>query len=237
PRPRLAVDRPAQGHRGQRPRDQARRQQPPARRGGARPRLRGDRRRARRGAALRAGGRRLRRRQVAAGDARRRGGHGSGPLAGCAQSDRSPDEREREAMKHADAQVLLELFANQPLAIVPDRLTTLRALVRDAEAVTEEEVRAALGAATSRGARDAPAGVAVIPIIGTIVPRASEYQERRFGVDSAERIRGELAAAVADKPVKHIVLHMDTPGGNVAGTPELARAVFEARGVKPVTAV
>ena len=140
-------------------------------------------------------------------------------------------------MKHADAQVLLELFANQPLAIVPDRLTTLRALVRDAEAVTEEEVRAALGAATSRGARDAPAGVAVIPIIGTIVPRASERQELLFGVVSAERIRGEVAAAVADKSVKHIVLHMDTPGGNVAGTPELARAVFEARGVKPVTAV
>src|SRR5690554_4819729 len=134
-----------------------------------------------------------------------------------------------------DVQELVGLFANQPLALLPERLSILRRILRDPESVGEQEMQAAFGAA-KRPKADNGGGIAIIPIMGTIVPRASALAEQR-GFVSAERIGREIAAAVEDESIRHIVLHMDTPGGNVAGVPELARQVFEARRVKPVTAV
>lgn len=83
-----------------------------------------------------------------------------------------------------------------------------------------------------------PARVAVLSIQGTIVPRAADAQRvSGGGLVSAEQIGQALAAAVADPTIRAIVLDMATPGGTVAGVPELAAQVASAAKQKRVVAV
>lgn len=84
----------------------------------------------------------------------------------------------------------------------------------------------------------APARVAVLSIQGTIVPRAADATRvSGGGLVSAEQIGQALAAAVADPSITAIVLDMATPGGTVAGVPELAAQVRSAAKQKTVIAV
>lgn len=85
-------------------------------------------------------------------------------------------------------------------------------------------------------ARRTPRNVAVIPIYGTMVPRADIFTETS-GLLSCEQIGQLIDAAVADPAVDVIVLDIDSPGGSVFGTAELAAKVAAARRVKRVVAV
>lgn len=80
------------------------------------------------------------------------------------------------------------------------------------------------------------AGVAVLPVRGMIVPRAT-YWSGLFGMTGLDQLAGSLAAALADSEVGEIVLDIDSPGGSVAGVAEMAERIYQARGVKPITAV
>ena len=111
--------------------------------------------------------------------------------------------------------------------------------------LAEEPLPEALNEAFSaRAARDArrgenlaiSAGVAVIPIYGMIVPRASMYSEIS-GAVSAQQISAQLSAALADESVSSILLDIDSPGGDVMGMTELAAEIHAARAKKPVTAI
>ena len=66
-------------------------------------------------------------------------------------------------------------------------------------------------------------GVAVIPVSGMIVREQGWYGTGQDAVASA------LKAAVADPSVRCILLDINSPGGTVAGTKELADAIAEAR--------
>jgi HK97 family phage major capsid protein len=57
------------------------------------------------------------------------------------------------------------------------------------------------------------------------------------GGTSTERFADDFDAAVADGNISAIVIDCDSPGGNVTGTPELAKRVFAARGKKKIVAV
>lgn len=74
-------------------------------------------------------------------------------------------------------------------------------------------------------------GVAVINVNGPTMKVRS-----KFGGTSSVDVRRALRMAVADDSVSAIVLHMDTPGGTVAGTHALAADVAAANAVKPVYA-
>lgn len=78
-------------------------------------------------------------------------------------------------------------------------------------------------------------GVAVIPVIGSIEQRASMWTWL-FGGSSVEQISADLKAALADPNVSGILLEFDSPGGTVAGVPELAKQIRSARGQKPILA-
>lgn len=78
-------------------------------------------------------------------------------------------------------------------------------------------------------------GVAVIQIDGLIAPKAS-LLTRVCGATSAQWATEQLKSAMADPAVKAIVLAIDSPGGSVHGSPELAAAVFEAAQKKPLVA-
>ena len=57
-----------------------------------------------------------------------------------------------------------------------------------------------------------------------------------FGGTSTIDVQNQVNAAAADPQIEHIVLHIDSPGGTVAGTADLADAVYRARQAKPVSA-
>lgn len=78
-------------------------------------------------------------------------------------------------------------------------------------------------------------GIAIIQIEGLIAPKAN-LLTRVCGATSAQLVTQDLKAAMADPAIKGIVLAIDSPGGSVNGSPELAAAVFEASSKKPVVA-
>jgi len=73
-----------------------------------------------------------------------------------------------------------------------------------------------------------PGGVAVISVLG-----AMQKGDSKFGGTSTIRTRRAVRAAANDKHVGAILLRMDTPGGHVAGTAELAEEVARATTIKP----
>lgn len=78
--------------------------------------------------------------------------------------------------------------------------------------------------------------VAVLSLQGVMDQKAS-LEVRYFGGTSTELFGKAFDAAMADESVRAVVLDVDSPGGYVQGTPELAAKVFKARGTKPIIAV
>src|SRR5262245_50067391 len=74
-------------------------------------------------------------------------------------------------------------------------------------------------------------GVGVIRVVGQMQKGMS-----KFGGTSTILTRRALRMARSDPSVKAILLAVDSPGGMVAGTPELAQEVMQTRGVKPIRA-
>ena len=79
-------------------------------------------------------------------------------------------------------------------------------------------------------------GVAVIKFEGLVTKRPSFWGWLFGGSAATQTAQEALAAALADTAVKSVLFVVDSPGGTVAGTEELAEAVFNARKVKTVTA-
>lgn len=80
--------------------------------------------------------------------------------------------------------------------------------------------------------------VAVLPLTGLIMPKASMVNGPSLPQGtSCESFAAAFDAAIADETVTHIVIDVDSPGGAVIGVPELAARMLAARGKKPVTAV
>lgn len=78
-------------------------------------------------------------------------------------------------------------------------------------------------------------GVAVIPIEGVIAKKMNLMMQVSGGV-SSELIKNDFRAALNDPSVSSIILHIDSPGGTVDGTAELADMIYQARGIKPIIA-
>lgn len=76
-------------------------------------------------------------------------------------------------------------------------------------------------------------GVAVIPISGVIGKRMNMMTQISGGA-STQLIERDIKAALADQSVNSILLHIDSPGGTVDGTQNLAEVVRQARTQKPV---
>jgi HK97 family phage major capsid protein len=84
---------------------------------------------------------------------------------------------------------------------------------------------------TARGRSNG--AIAVIPIYGSLVPRAGMMTDYS-GATSAESIAQSVTAAATDPNVGSIVLDVDSPGGSVFGIAETAAAIAMARTKKPV---
>jgi ClpP class serine protease len=89
-----------------------------------------------------------------------------------------------------------------------------------------------LGNARCTTVRD---GVATIDVRGPLVKRAAWFNAISGACDY-EAIGRDLRAALDDREVEHIVLSIDSPGGEVSGCSELAQHILAARNEKPVYA-
>lgn len=56
------------------------------------------------------------------------------------------------------------------------------------------------------------------------------------GATSSEMLANDLGTALRDPKIQSIILEVDSPGGMVNGTGELAKLIYDARGEKPLTA-
>jgi signal peptide peptidase SppA len=103
------------------------------------------------------------------------------------------------------------------------------------EAPDPATVQAAMKVRSTRPDKRAEGGVAVIPIQGVLAPRMNLFSAMSGGA-SFEGLTRDLEAALATNP-KAIVLDVNSPGGNVAGAREFARALLKARAKVPIVAV
>jgi len=78
--------------------------------------------------------------------------------------------------------------------------------------------------------------IAVIPILGPIFHRGDAFSEF-FGIKSSQSIVRSMKEAVSNPDITSIVLDVDSPGGEVDGTPEAAAEMLALRGSKPIIAV
>jgi signal peptide peptidase SppA len=79
---------------------------------------------------------------------------------------------------------------------------------------------------------DASGSIAVIGLHGKLMKQASSFG----GGTSTVQVRRQIRAASRDPDIAGIMLHIDSPGGTVAGTGELAADVTNAAKRKPVYA-
>lgn len=125
-------------------------------------------------------------------------------------------------------------------AITPSMLEQLQAIYTmhlRGEKIDIHAIEASLGRPLNNQQRsyDVVDGIAVLGIQGAIAPKANLFTQISGGA-SAQLLQRDLASALEDPRVDGIVLSIDSPGGSVFGSPDLARAVFAGRQVKPIVA-
>jgi len=79
------------------------------------------------------------------------------------------------------------------------------------------------------------AGIAIIPVYGTLV-RRSMGVDAASGLMSYAEIDARLQAALADPSVSGILLELDSPGGEAGGVFDLAQRIRAASQIKPIWA-
>lgn len=79
-------------------------------------------------------------------------------------------------------------------------------------------------------------GIGVVAIEGPILRKPDLFARIFFGATSSEDIGDAIREAAGRDDIKAVFLNIDSPGGTVAGTPELANAVAALDKKKPVYA-
>lgn len=142
---------------------------------------------------------------------------------------------------------LAQRLFNVPLAITPqkaevvmaalaDRFGLARLFHADGRVVALESWDGDIGAPAENKPYQVVAGVAVIPVSGTLVQKLGTMSPYS-GMTGYDGIRANLSLALADDSVHGIVFDIDSPGGEVAGCFDLADAIYAARGEKPIWSI
>lgn len=131
-------------------------------------------------------------------------------------------------------------IVTSPWAIVPEKLVEIQEIYIThlrGEKIDIAGIEARIGKPLDNKPKgyDVENGVAVLPIEGVIAKRMNIFM-RISGGTSSELVGRDIRAALADPSVNSIILYVDSPGGAVDGTQELAREIYQARGQKPIVA-
>jgi signal peptide peptidase SppA len=131
---------------------------------------------------------------------------------------------------------LLAWIGSQPWAIEQTKAAEILAVLAARLDADEETIEAQrLHPSRERSIRDRDGNVAVIRLHGVMAQRRLPGASTGGGADT-EKIGRAVDKAAADAATKAIILHVDSPGGSVAGTAELASKVRAAREQKPIIA-
>lgn len=135
---------------------------------------------------------------------------------------------------------IMQAVIETPWAILPGKLAIIQSLLTLRAAghrLTADEIKAQIqGARPQSSTAQTGNGIAIIPIVGTIIPRGDMLMESS-GAISTQRIAAAFRSAMSNPDVGSIILDMDSPGGQVGGVDELATEIFQARGQKRIVAV
>ncbi|TVR06636.1 MAG: S49 family peptidase [Salinarimonadaceae bacterium] len=131
---------------------------------------------------------------------------------------------------------VIEAVESAPWAMLPEWISRVHTIASREHETSPEALEAYRGMSLARAEKATRRdGVAIISMIGPMFRRANMMTEIS-GATSYDIIRRDLQAAVDDPSVKAILLNIDSPGGQANGTDELAKAIFDVRGKKPITA-
>lgn len=136
---------------------------------------------------------------------------------------------------------LLDILTS-PWAIQPEKLQEIQAIYAAhfrGEKIDIEAIEARLNRPLANEQQEyelREGGVAVLAVDGVIAPKANLFT-RVSGGASAQMLTKQIESAIADPRVRAMVLAIDSPGGSVFGTPELAAAIHELSATKPIVAV
>ncbi|CBG89341.1 S49 family peptidase [Citrobacter rodentium] len=143
---------------------------------------------------------------------------------------------------------LAQRLFNTPLAIHPHKAEVIMAAVMDRFGISRVEASMAMSdesygyddnrrRSTQRDpGYDNVAGIAVIPIQGTLVQKLGCLRPYS-GMTGYDGIRQTFLTAMADPEITGICLDIDSPGGEVAGCFDLVDEIYSARGDKPIHAI
>lgn len=134
---------------------------------------------------------------------------------------------------------LQHLLSTAPWALHEPALQQLAHSTRERQRAAGQEAapKRKLATQTTAGAATGTAGAIAILRIRGVIDQHDDNWLDFFGGVSTERIARHFRAALAAPDIGAIVLDIDSPGGSVFGTPELAAEIFAARGKKRVVAV
>jgi signal peptide peptidase SppA len=132
-----------------------------------------------------------------------------------------------------------EAFFARPWAVNETTLLVMKEIVDRhlrGEKLSIEDIQARIGDNKKEDASyEVVDGSAIIPIYGIISKRMTWFKMLCGGA-STQGIRNQMKEALEDPNVKQILLDIDSPGGSVDGTPELAEFIYSSRGRKPIHA-
>lgn len=135
---------------------------------------------------------------------------------------------------------VLDAVTRTPWSILPEKLDAIAEALSvrlSDEPLTPEQLAARVGGKPGSGPSVRTQGaVAVIPLFGTIMPRANMMTDFSGGTSVSQWIE-QVRAAVNNPDISAVVLEVDSPGGATAGIPEAADALYAMRGQKPIVAV
>lgn len=133
--------------------------------------------------------------------------------------------------------VAARLF-DTPLAIEPRKLRTIIAVLSPRFGLTLQgaEVQAVDAQAKKRKPYSVVNGIAVIPVMGTLVQRSLGL-DALSGLTSYTQLSAEFAQALNDPEVQQILLHIDSPGGEASGLFDFTDQIFASRDLKPSIAL
>ena len=147
--------------------------------------------------------------------------------------------------------LLVSEFLTTPWALMPERLQAMTAVLTrwSSDEPPSEDTLFQVNAdrvlrdtrkqfASDRGASNAGAGIAVLPLYGVVTQRGNMVDDISGpGSTSTQKFTSALRQVLADDTVGQILIDIDSPGGSVYGVAELATEIVKARAQKPVVAV
>lgn len=136
---------------------------------------------------------------------------------------------------------LLDLITS-PWAVLPDQLREIQSIYAThlkGEKIDIAAIEARLGrplANEQQAYQIRPGGIAVLVLEGVMAPKANLMLQISGGV-STQMAGQQIESAMVDPRVNALILAIDSPGGSVFGTPELAATIAELAKTKPIVTV